>query len=131
MQNTYQTEEIEEHCRSTNQLKRANGLRYLLAGGTRERHLSGTGLSQENCLKTRRIPASQVHAVLAGVFALRRSSYLKDSIAFLISAICTIIGSCIDPIQISLISRNQISEATLEGIAWLKTFYDVSIITLP
>jgi hypothetical protein len=24
MQNTYQTEEIEEHCRSTNQLKRAN-----------------------------------------------------------------------------------------------------------
>jgi len=42
----------------------ANGLRYLLAGGTRERAFNGTALSQENCLKTRRIPASQVHAVL-------------------------------------------------------------------
>jgi len=57
----------------------ANGLRYLLAGGTRERHFDGTGWSQENCLKTRRIPASQVHAVLGGVFVFRLSVIPEQS----------------------------------------------------
>jgi len=45
-------------------LEAPNGVRYLLAGGTRERHFNGTGFGQRKCLKTRRVPASQVHAVL-------------------------------------------------------------------
>jgi hypothetical protein len=51
-----------------------NGLRYLLAGGTRGRYFNGTGLSHKKRLKTRCIPASQVHAVL-GCLAIG-SNYL-------------------------------------------------------
>jgi len=67
MQNTYQTEEIEEHCRSTNQLKRANGSRYPLVGGTRQRDFDGTNFKPHQLLENAPTPTSRVHAVLAGI----------------------------------------------------------------
>jgi hypothetical protein len=35
---------------------RTNGVRYPRVGGTRQHPFDGTGLSYENCLKTRRLP---------------------------------------------------------------------------
>ena len=64
MQNTYQTEEIEEHCRSTNQLKRANGVRYPLVGGTRQCHFDGTHSKPHKLPENAATPTRRVHAVL-------------------------------------------------------------------
>jgi len=66
MQNTYQTEEIEEHCRSTNQLKRANGERHPLVGGLRQRHLDGTNFKPRKLLENAQTPTTMAPAYFAG-----------------------------------------------------------------
>jgi len=75
MQNTYQTEEIEEHCRSTNQLKRANGVRYPRVGGTRSRRFAGTNFELRKLPENAATPTRRVHAVLAR--CLEQSGYFS------------------------------------------------------
>jgi hypothetical protein len=55
-----------------------NGSRYPLVGGRRQRRFAGTSLEPEKCLKTRRVPASRVHAVLA-VFIPKLNSIINIS----------------------------------------------------
>jgi len=56
----------------------ANGLRYPLVGGTRQRHFTGTNLKPRKLLENAQTPTSRVHAVL-GVFI---QSLLLLSIGF-------------------------------------------------
>ena len=80
MQNTYQTEEIEEHCRSTNQLKRANGWSYPLAGGTRERQFDGTSFKPRKELENAQSPTCRVHAVLGRLAVWATITFCRDII---------------------------------------------------
>jgi len=44
---------------------RANGWRYPLVGGTRQRHFDGTNFKPRKLLENAQTPTSRVHAVLA------------------------------------------------------------------
>ena len=44
----------------------ANGLRYPLVGGTRQRHFDGTNFEPRKMLQNAATPTSRVHAVLGG-----------------------------------------------------------------
>jgi len=57
---------------------RANGLRYPLVGGTRQRHFDGTSLEPSKLLENAQTPTSRVHAVL-GVFVAQASLARKDT----------------------------------------------------
>jgi hypothetical protein len=46
---------------------RANGSRYRLVGGTRERHFDGTNLKPRKPLENAQTPTSRVHAVLGNL----------------------------------------------------------------
>jgi hypothetical protein len=45
--------------------ERANGWRYPLVGGTRQRHFAGTNFKPRKLPKNAQTPTSRVHAVLA------------------------------------------------------------------
>jgi hypothetical protein len=47
-------------------IERANGLRYPLVGGTRERHFAGTNSKSHKLLENAPSPTSRVHALLGG-----------------------------------------------------------------
>ena len=49
----------------------ANGSRYPLVGGTRERHFVGTNSKLHKLLENAQTPTSRVHALLACVFMVR------------------------------------------------------------
>src|SRR6266508_6795128 len=62
---------------STQDLKgRANGLRYPLVGGTRQRHFDGIQLEAKKLLENAQTPTSRVHAVL-GKLTERKTFHLK------------------------------------------------------
>jgi hypothetical protein len=44
----------------------ANGVRYPLVGGTRQRHFAGINFKPRKLLKNAQTPTSRVHAVLGG-----------------------------------------------------------------
>jgi hypothetical protein len=46
--------------------ERANGLRYPLVGGTRERHFDGTNSKPRKLPENAQTPTSRVHALLGG-----------------------------------------------------------------
>jgi len=56
----------------------ANGLRYPLVGGTRERHFIGTHFKPRKLPENAPTPISRVHAVL-GAFGLRKPLELKKT----------------------------------------------------
>jgi hypothetical protein len=60
-------------------MERANGLRYPLVGGMRQRHFAGTSFKPNKLLENAQTPTSRVHAVL-GAFLLRTtfSDYLTQ-----------------------------------------------------
>ena len=47
-------------------MERPNGLRYLLVGGTRQRHFDGTNLEPRRLPENAQTPTSRVHALLGG-----------------------------------------------------------------
>jgi len=47
--------------------EQANGWRYPLVGGTRQRHFAGTNFKPHKLLENAPTPTSRVHAVLGGV----------------------------------------------------------------
>jgi len=49
----------------------ANGLRYPLVGGTRQRHFDGINFKSHKVLENAQTPTSQVHAVLGGGMLIR------------------------------------------------------------
>jgi len=53
-----------------------NGLRYLLVGGTRQRHFDGTDLKPCKVPENAQTPTSRVHAVLGGVIFQVATSWL-------------------------------------------------------
>ena len=50
-------------------IRQANGWRYPLVGGTRQRHFNGTNFKPHKLLENAQSPTSRVHAVLGGVLA--------------------------------------------------------------
>ena len=54
----------------------ANGWRYPLVGGTRQRHFNGISFKPRKTLENAQSPTSRVHAVLAGV-SLRMGLYVE------------------------------------------------------
>jgi hypothetical protein len=50
--------------------ERANGSRYPLVGGTRQRHFDGTNFKPRQLPENAQTPTSRVHAVLAGILAM-------------------------------------------------------------
>jgi len=55
-----------------------NGWRYPLVGGTRQCRLTELTPSHVNCLKTRRLPTSRVHAVLGALIERKTLSLQED-----------------------------------------------------
>jgi hypothetical protein len=53
--------------------ERANGLRYPLVGGTRQRHFSGNNLKPHKLPENAQTPTSRVHALLAALTERRTS----------------------------------------------------------
>jgi len=58
----------------------ANGLRYPLVGGTRQRHFDGTNCKPRKLPENAQTPTSRVHAVL-GAVELEDSIATKDATA--------------------------------------------------
>jgi hypothetical protein len=61
--------------------ERANGARYPLVGGTRERHLAGTHFKPRKLLENAQTPTSRVHAVLGAVLGLILSILFSNTIS--------------------------------------------------
>ena len=55
----------------------ANGLRYPLVGGRRQRHFAGTNSKPHKLPENAQTPTSRVHALLAGVFAYQKFDFRK------------------------------------------------------
>ena len=59
---------------------RANGLRYPLVGGTRQRHFDGTSLEPSKLLENAQTPTSRVHAVFGGFYNLLWIAFIQPRI---------------------------------------------------
>jgi len=71
------------HCQTT---CAPNGSRYLLVGGTRQRHFAGTSFKPRKLLENAQTPTSRVHAVLgnhepARTLAIKKAQSLTDKLA--------------------------------------------------
>jgi hypothetical protein len=57
----------------------ANGLRYPLVGGTRQRYFAGTNSKPRKLLENAQTPTSRVHAVLGGFHERKTPSLKQDT----------------------------------------------------
>jgi hypothetical protein len=57
---------VQEPLKLVARSERANGVRYPLVGGTRQRHFAGTNFKPRKLLENAQTPTSRVHAVLGG-----------------------------------------------------------------